>query len=111
MVEKKYIDTEEARRIIERIRDHCGNDDMAFALNWAADCIVDASTTDVREVRHGHWFFTDYDYFDCSECGESYYNGCDSSAEARKRLQTGQDVYDYCPYCGAIMDGGTDNAT
>lgn len=34
------------------------------------------------------------------------YNGCDSSAEARQRLdERSPDVYKYCPHCGAKMDG------
>ena len=60
---------------------------------------------DVEEVRHGHWIITEYEYYDCSECGKSYFNGCDSLAEAERRLEIHQDVYDRCPYCGAKMDG------
>ena len=64
--------------------------------------IDDTPAADVAEVKRGHWFFTDYDYFDCSECGEAYYNGCESTKEAEHRLETGE-VYTYCPYCGAKM--------
>ncbi|WP_306574576.1 hypothetical protein [Anaerotruncus massiliensis (ex Togo et al. 2019)] len=53
---------------------------------------------------HGYWRFTEYDYFDCSVCGEAYYNGCDSTEEAEHRLKMKEDLYKFCPYCGAKMD-------
>jgi len=57
-------------------------------------------------VKHGHWVITEYEYYDCSICGNAYFNGCDSHAEARERLEKrSYDVYSYCPYCGAKMDG------
>ena len=37
-------DLEQAVIILERLRDHCGNEDMAFALNWAANTIRDLPT-------------------------------------------------------------------
>lgn len=68
--------------------------------------VIDAMpTADVQKVKHGHWFFTEYDFFDCSVCGNAYFNGCNSTAEAKKRLEKGYDLYEYCPYCGAKMDG------
>lgn len=65
-------------------------------------------SADVVEVRHGYWFITEYEYFTCSECGNSYYNGCESTAEAKQRMKDG--FYDnYCGHCGAKMDGKGDN--
>ena len=46
-----------------------------------------------HSIKNGHWFFTEYEYFSCSICGKSYYNGCDSS----------RDVYLFCPFCGSVM--------
>lgn len=66
--------------------------------------IIALPVADVEEVRHGHWYATEYEYYSCSVCGESYYNGCESSAEAKHRLKT-KDTYKYCPNCGAKMDG------
>lgn len=48
--------------------------------------------------KHGRWIDNKYVY-SCSECNDSiphnaFINGCD---------------FEYCPYCGAIMDGGTNN--
>lgn len=49
---------------------------------------------DVQEVRHGRWIDTNHcDYsVQCSECGSS--------------LSSELLGYDYCPKCGAKMDGG-----
>ena len=55
-----------------------------------------------HSVKNGHWFFTECEYFSCSICGKSYYNGCDSSSEAREKLENG-DVYLFCPFCGSAM--------
>lgn len=61
---------------------------------------------DAVEVVHGRWLIDEYEYYDCSVCGESYFNGCDSRKEAEERLrERPYDVYAYCPYCGARMDG------
>lgn len=57
---------------------------------------------DVVEVRHGRWFFTEYEFFTCSVCGESYYNGAESTAQAESYLNSGH-TYKYCPNCGALM--------
>jgi DNA-directed RNA polymerase subunit RPC12/RpoP len=58
----------------------------------------------VVEVKHGYWFISEYEYLNCSECGESYLTGADSTAEAKERLAEGN-YYPYCPHCGAKMDG------
>lgn len=66
-------------------------------------------TVEAEPVRHGHWFFVEYDFYSCSVCGESYYNGCQSAKEARERLgKEGHDLYKYCPHCGAKMDEEVD---
>lgn len=60
-----------------------------------------------RKQSEGYWFFTEYEYFTCSNCGKSHFNFCDSSAEARKRLAEGE-YYPYCPECGAEMKDGAE---
>lgn len=82
------------------------NKSYADGWNAAIKILQEAPAADVAEVRHGEWQITEYDYYDCSVCGNSYYNGCESSAEARQRLEERPyDVYKYCPNCGAKMDG------
>lgn len=61
--------------------------------NWQAKCINEAPAVDAEPVRHGHWD----DSFDgitpyCSVCGMSH--NCINRTP------------DYCPHCGAKMDGG-----
>lgn len=93
----RYIDRDAALKII---------DNYAKATTEDAKVVVDAirdivgiitPTADVAEVRHGKWIF-EHDIFNdpkgyfirivCSEC----------------HLKTGQ-VSNYCPKCGAKMDG------
>ena len=98
---KEYIEREALMDEIHRIGGHnlCEWDTIGVK---ALVCRQPAA--DVVEVRHGYWFITEYEYFSCSECGNSYYNGCESTAEAKSRLKDG--LYDnYCPNCGAKMDG------
>lgn len=55
-----------------------------------------------RQSNKGHWKISEYEYLDCSVCGGSYYTGCDSTEEAKRKLKNG-DVYRFCPHCGAEM--------
>lgn len=73
--------------------------------NGILQLINEQPTVDAAPVVHGYWFFTEYEYFDCSECGFVYCNGCECTREAREMLRNG-DAYKYCPNCGAKMDGG-----
>ncbi len=51
------------------------------------------------EVRHGRWIVRGQEIY-CSECNmESLYNAFGASKFS-----------DFCPKCGARMDGGADNA-
>ena len=60
------------------------------------DRIENAPTADVVEVKHGEWI-KGGSHYGCSECCTSIlYN------------IWGYECYsDYCPHCGAKMDGGT----
>ena len=52
-------------------------------------------TSDVAPVVHGRWIYHDDDFMpwvECSECGI-----CTDSTNKTN----------YCPHCGAKMDGGT----
>ena len=61
-----------------------------------------------QEAKTGHWIINEYEYCTCSECGESYFNGCDTSSQAKEYLDNGLS-YNYCPYCGAKMEKATDD--
>lgn len=53
------------------------------------DIIDRAPAVDAEPVHHGRWIDDN-----CSECGQYVYHG---------------DARNYCPNCGARMDGGKDN--
>lgn len=72
----------------------------------AFDMIDEAPTIDVMPVRHGKWIkgtkemLREYGYYErsdikfCSECKHEAYWDTDY----------GQQLFDYCPYCGERMD-------
>lgn len=52
------------------------------------DYIESLEPADVVPVVHGRWIDADFcGQYECSECGNN-----------------AVDLYDYCPFCGAIMD-------
>ena len=59
---------------------------------------------DVAPIRHGRWIgipLCGSDDCECSECG----NWCNIHVNL-----CGEAIQKYCPYCGAKMDGGANNA-
>ena len=61
--------------------------------------VLDAPAIDAAPVVHGKWINPDNLDCHCSVCGE------------QPEREPGESVplYDYCPYCGAQMDGGEDD--
>ena len=59
---------------------------------------------DVAKVRHGRWICIrkGYEEYECSVCHGMDSNCSDYYAD---HVVTEQE---YCPFCGAIMDGGAD---
>ena len=71
---------------------------LEISLKDVIERIEDAPTANVAEVRHGHWKYVDgdlgYSDLECSEC----------------RATTAffdDERFNYCPNCGAKMDGET----
>ena len=72
------------------------------------DCTADLASDAIamlkeQEAKTGHWTISEYEYLNCSRCGNSYYTGCDSTEEAKMRLKKGF-YFKYCPFCGAKME-------
>ena len=100
----RYIDSE---ALTERLRlqfcKDCNNYNeircRSCDIDDTIDFIEDAPTADVVEVKHGKWEKRTFIVFDneikdsyhCSECNTTW----DTSTN-------------YCPYCGAKMDGGSE---
>lgn len=73
---------------------------VGYSREDAADCIRNMVASDVAPVRHGRWE-KQSGLYSCSECGKT----CPYDVQA--------DVIEYwacnyCPNCGAKMDGGAD---
>lgn len=74
---------------------------MDIALDTAIEALK--QPTIEPEVRHGRWECIDDDggVYRCSACGEEWYLEAGTPKENNMN---------YCPTCGAKMDGGADNA-
>ena len=92
-----YIKREDAVRRIavlmaaEAESDGCEDQPMDNYIEYASEDLADIPPADVVPVRHGHWEVIDAEEprrYGCSEC---------------KRLSWHME--NYCPNCGAIMDG------
>ena len=72
---------------------------VGYSREDAADCIRNMVASDVSQVRHGRWIDKE-GYAVCTECGGrsgTQYHGVEPIP-----LMT-----QFCPNCGARMDGGT----
>ena len=85
MAEKEYIEREKLNDMHE---DFCVNETFYDAMQTIP-------AADVEPVRHGRWINENF-YTHCSACGKmAIYDKYGQEFES-----------DYCPHCGAKMDGG-----
>ena len=75
--------------------EHLDDVNIAGAMN----AIDEMPAADVAPVRHGYWveqenWATDDYYYTCSACGEDY-----------NTIYGTPPDYNFCPHCGAKMDG------
>lgn len=95
----EYIEREAALHEIER-REALMVGDKCVSVAAMKSFIKNRPAADVAPVVHGHFvhdgqlYVGGLDWFHCSICGRLA-----AGAEAR---------FDYCPWCGARMDGGSD---
>ena len=93
----EYIEREDA--IKELMND--APEQVGYSREDAADCIRYMPAADVAPVRHGRWIDKG-EYAVCTECGGrsgTQYDGVEPIP-----LMT-----QFCPNCGAKMDGGIEN--
>ena len=98
----RYIDADNlAQRIMyymSHTPERCGEH---YAYKAALKEIVGSPTADVVEVKHGEWIEKEEVYGDvyytCSECNNDW-TTIDGTPQ--------ENFMNYCPYCGAKMDGG-----
>ncbi len=89
----------DADRALEIVRDQGIAHPNAYHLtNYATLILREAPTIDVAPVQHGRWVSVPHKLARiCSVCNRD---------EPYKFADIDADVYDYCPSCGAKMDGG-----
>ena len=89
----------DADRALEIVRDQGIAHPNAYHLtNYATLILREAPTIDVTPVRHRKWVSVPHKLARvCSVCNRD---------EPYKFADIDADVYDYCPSCGAKMDGG-----
>ena len=101
----EYISREAAIEEIDKWLDTVGTALVGKGLSYYGEligCIEDARAADVAEVVHGQWIKDDFLSDDvnnaekCSQCGEL--------------IGWFGNLPNYCPNCGAKMDGGDDDA-
>lgn len=85
----------------EYIEREAAIESLPVALDSAINALRNAPSADVAPVVHGNFvhdgprFAHGVDWWHCSNCG---------------RLESGVEMrFDYCPWCGARMDGGSEN--
>lgn len=74
--------------------------------------LIDVPTVEVEPVRHGRWIIKSnpengWYKITCSECGEDE----TTVAPCIGFMPNVKVIWDFCPNCGARMDGGGDNET
>ena len=101
--EKRLIDANALRQSLES-KIYWGQVNNVACL----EAIDDAPTVDAVEVVHGRWLYD-------SGSGKYFCSACNADALSfKKDTLYGGDLYDvcltdYCPNCGAKMDGGNED--
>ena len=103
----EYIEREAVMKIIDdygcthggTLGSHSG------AVDVVGSAIYKLPAADVVPVKHGHWEYDKHFRFaECSECEAEFYI-CDLEEIS------GDGFINFCPTCGAKMDGGENNGT
>ena len=89
----RYIDADKIHQFVED--NFKGN--VPYEWAWTLTAIDKEPTADVEEVKHAEWRSVVGDViFACSNCDAEVSTSWDYEND---------DMFDYCPCCGAKMDG------
>lgn len=102
MAEKEYIERDMYYQKINGLsKGGCGDYPLyCLAINDCMNVLDEMPAADVEPVKHGHWINENF-YTHCSACGKmAIYDKYGQEFES-----------DYCPHCGAKMDGGDLNGS
>ena len=92
MAEKEYIE----RGAVLALKQSIG----AYGMDICSAEVKEIPAADVEEVKHGKWvhehYASGYSWIMCSECNTVIH-----------KILTGGNHLNYCPNCGAKMDGGS----
>ena len=95
-----YIKRDSVLNTIHRFRGYI-DEDMEWRMKFAINKIPSA---DVAEVKHGEWIC----YPECLRYMNAYaadHIVCSVCEECFSILDNDTERFDYCPHCGARMDG------
>ena len=104
----RYIDADKLYELIRtndyRLATINGSIDYGMFTIGIKQAIDEIPTADVAEVRHGKWLTWEEQFPDRKPTKKNnlgvFCNNCHSHAD---------NMTDYCPYCGAKMDGDTND--
>ena len=102
----RYIDADALRNKIQveanalDITDDEQTDGFWHGLIWTRQALDDMPTADVGPVRYGRWVEDKYSYEHCSVCGFEW--------DEPEYVSNFRCTVNYCPNCGAKMDGGSE---
>lgn len=109
----RLVDADDAVNRFEELKPKGSSLDVRYAygvsvgLEMAKHVIMsELPTVDAAPVRHGQWIIKDnpgtgWYRVTCSECGEDV----TSTIPMIGFFPNCKAIWDYCPYCGARMDG------
>ena len=100
----RYIDADEALKIIDNYTKTITDDGKVVAKAIRDVVEIICPEADVAEVKHGKWKIEESkEHFNviCSSCNKDFY--------VYKKGQYRIQCSNYCPNCGARMNGGTNN--
>lgn len=90
---------DERERIARKFVPDLEDDELRPTLKSIREFIANRPAVDAEPVRHGKWINAGHDAF-------TQYRRCSSCA----RILANPPAYDYCPGCGAKMDGGNERS-